>query len=159
MRGAKTTRATALTHDSCNRSKQAANLRAARLIACFDKTRAGVRLSEGRGANLSDVLSRFGGVEHDLRFKVTDGQLTYSAPEPGDNSLTTTPVYDDKLSRTPYCFTILRIEYLHHDSRINPRNIGRNLCKLVSDFHRGRPQLHVSPGWIDVFRTRGAASP
>lgn len=38
--------------------------------------------------------------------------------------------------------------YLHHDHRINPRNIGGNLSKLVTEFHKGRPQLHASLGWL-----------
>ena len=42
------------------------------------------------------------------------------------------------------------IEYLHHDDHINPRTIGSNLRKLVVEFHRKLPQLHISLGWIDT---------
>src|SRR5690606_24680645 len=47
-------------------------------------------------------------------------------------------------------FTTLPIEYVHHDNIINPRSIGANISKLVTEFYGGNPQLHVSLGWIDI---------
>ena len=44
----------------------------------------------------------------------------------------------------------LPIEYLHHDEHINPRAIGKNLKKLIEEFHRKLPQLHITLGWIDT---------
>ena len=35
----------------------------------------------------------------------------------------------------------------HH---INPRAIGTNLKKLVEEFHKKLPQLHITLGWIDT---------
>jgi HNH endonuclease len=49
----------ALTHDSCNRSKQASDLRIARVLARFAHIQEAVRAAESRGANLSDILSRY----------------------------------------------------------------------------------------------------
>lgn len=138
----------ALTHDSCNRSKQASDLRIARLVARFGRIQEEVRAAANRGANLSDILARFGGSAHVLSFDIKDGHLTYSQGEQGDNSLKTVPLYEDQLSGVRYFFAKLPIEYLHHDDRINPRNIGPNLSKLIAEFHRGRPQLHVSLGWL-----------
>jgi hypothetical protein len=138
----------ALTHDSCNRSKQASDLRIARVLARFDQIQKAVRTADARGANLSDILSRFGGAEHALGFKVDGDQLTYSLSQTGDNKLRTVPLYTDHLSGLKYFFAVLPIAYLHHDDRINPRNIGPNLSKLLTEFHRGRPQLHVSLGWV-----------
>ena len=138
----------AATHDSCNRSKQASDLRVARVLARFEHIQEVVRSSENRGANLSDILGRYGGSKHELSFKLEDGHLTYSHSEEGDTTLRTVPIYTDRLSNLRYFFAMLPIAYLHHDDRINPRNIGPNLSKLLTEFHRGRPQLHVSLGWI-----------
>src|SRR3954451_12325643 len=49
----------ALAHDSCNRSKQASDLRIARILARFEQIQEEVRASDARGANLSDILCRF----------------------------------------------------------------------------------------------------
>jgi hypothetical protein len=138
----------ALTHDSCNRSKQASDLRIARVLARFEHIQEEVRAADARGANLSDILGRFGGAEHALGFKVEADRVTYSLGQVGDNMLRTVPLYNDELSGLKYFFARLPIAYLHHDDRINPRNIGPNLSKLLTEFHRGRPQLHVSLGWI-----------
>lgn len=138
----------ALTHESCNRSKQAAHLRIARILARFNAIQEEVRAEHDRGANLSDMLERFGGAQHPLRFAVDGDQVRYSYGEIGDNALRTNPIYTDPLSGLRYFFGLLPIAYLHHDDRINPRNIGPNLSKLLTEFHRGRPQLHVSLGWI-----------
>ena len=68
----------------------------------------------------------------------------------GLNEVATTPVYTDKLSGFRSSFLTLPIEYLHHDDHINPRTLGTNLRKLIVEFHRRLPQLHISLGWIDT---------
>lgn len=138
----------AITHDSCNRSKQASDLRVARVLATFAAIQEAAVAEHERGANLSDILRRYGGAEHKLRFRIEQDRFVYSHPERGDNTLRTVPLWTDPLSRLRYFFALLPIEYLHHDDRINPRNIGSNLSKLLTEFHRGRPQLHVSLAWI-----------
>ena len=138
----------ALTHASCNRSKQASDLRVARVLARFTRIEATVQQEEDRGANLSDVLADFGGAKYDLPLDVENGSARYGFHELGDNAVHAVPIYKDKLSGLRYFFAEFPIAYLHHDDRINPRNIGGNLGKLVTEFHKGRPQLHVSLAWV-----------
>ena len=59
-------------------------------------------------------------------------------------------MYKDEISGFRSSFMNMPIEYLHHDDHINPRTIGSNLRKLVVEFHRKLPQLHISLGWIDT---------
>ena len=138
----------ALTHASCNRSKQASDLRVARVLARFEKIRAACA-KENRGPNLADVLSQYGGAKHPLAFESTgaDMRLTFAATD--DPEIRSVPLYKDTLSKLTYFFAELPIEYLHHDDRINPRNIGGSLAGLVEEFHRGRPQLHAALAWVD----------
>lgn len=137
----------ALTHASCNRSKQASDLRVARVLARFDRIREAS--TNGRGANLSDVLTDYAGAKYELSFKRRDGSVQYSFAEDGDVTVRQAALHRDDLSGLEYFFAVLPIAYLHHDDRINPRDIGGSLGRLVEEFHRGRPQLHVALGWVD----------
>jgi hypothetical protein len=139
----------ALTHASCNRSKQAADLRVARVLRRFDDIREAAA-TENRGPNLGDVLRAYGGAKHPLVLEVDGEEVRYSFPDLGDNEIRRSPLYTDPLSGVRYFFAELPIEYLHHDDVINPRAIGSNLGKLVDEFHRKYPQLHVSLGWVEL---------
>lgn len=139
----------ALTHASCNRSKQASDLRVARVLARFDRIRSEAA-DGGRGPNLSDVLAAHGGAKHELTFEVVGDEVRYSFSETGDVQVRTVPLYEDRLSGLKSFFVQVPIEYLHHDDRINPRGIGGSLARLVEEFHRKRPQLHVSLGWVST---------
>jgi HNH endonuclease len=138
----------AITHGSCNRSKQASDLHVARVLARFASIQEEVRASDGRGANLSDILSRYGGAQYALKFRIEGDEFIYGQGEAGDTAVRKVPLWTDPLSSLRYFSAVLPIGYLHHDDRINPHNIGPNLSKLLTEFHRGRPQLHVSLAWI-----------
>ena len=110
---------------------------------------------QNRGVNLADILSAYGGAKHDLSFDSDGTEMRLTLAAAGDAGITTVPLYTDPLSKTRYFFAELPIEFLHHDDRINPRNIGGRLAALVEEFHRGRPQLHVGLAWLD--QAAGAA--
>lgn len=139
----------ALTHSSHNRSKQASDLRVARVLARLDRIRAGA-VSDDRGANLGDVLAAFGGACKPLRAAIHQGQIDIIPALNGATQPLTLPVHTDPLSGMRYFFALLPIEFIHHDDRINPRAIGPNIRGLIEEFHRGRPQLHVALGWIET---------
>ena len=141
----------ALSHASCNASKQDSDLQVARVLARFEQIRNNSNRDDG-GVNLDDVLHSFGGSLHKLSAKISDDKnsLEFSLSEIGDNSIYKVPLFTDELSSFRYCFTILPIEYLHHDDRINPRSIGKNISKLVKEFYLKRPQLHIPLAWIST---------
>lgn len=139
----------ALTLLHYNRSKQASDLRVARVLARLDKIRAGA-VSDDRGANLNDVLKAFGGASRDLRAAWQGQQLDVLDTLEGAGQPRRLDVQTDPLSGMRYFFALLPIEFLHHDERINPRAIGPNVRGLIEEFHKGRPQLHIALGWIDT---------
>ena len=139
----------ALTHLSCNRSKQAADLRVARILARFSEIAEQIHV-ENRSPNLSDILGHYNGAKHHLPLSLQDGQVAFSFPELGNNDIYKASVYKDDLSGAEYFFAKLPIEYLFHDDRINPRGIGNSLRKLIEEFHKKNPQLHIGLAWIDT---------
>jgi hypothetical protein len=139
----------ALTLAHYNRSKQAADLRVARVLARFEKIRNSA-VSDDRGANLNDVLREFGGAGSDLRLKLQDDSITYISNGKSGEKQVTASVHQDRLSGFRYFFALLPIEMIHHDERINPRPIGSNVRGLVEEFFKRRPQLHVGLGWLET---------
>lgn len=137
-----------LTHASCNRSKQAADLRVARVLAKFEQIRASCEI-EQRGPNLADILHEFDGAKHSLGFDTTPEHVRFSFAEFGEPGVIEIPLYTDPLSKCRYFYAELPISYLHHDDVINPRNIGERISGLIKEFHQGRPQLHAALAWVD----------
>lgn len=137
----------ALTHASCNRSKQASNLEVARILQRFVALKEKIE-PENRSPNLGDILVQNGGGNAELNFKQEDEQLKFSLGATGDSKIYSVPVFLDELSGFRYFFAKLPIYYLRHDDRINPRAIGSNIGKLVEEFYQKRPQLHVPLAWM-----------
>jgi hypothetical protein len=138
----------AVTHASCNRSKQASDLRVARILARFDRIRKHCA-EEGHAPNLADILMEYGGAKYELSFEASGSEVRLAFPESKNSEIMTVRLYKDPLSKLAYFFAELPIEYLHHDDRINPRSIGGSLARLLEEFHRGRPQLHTGLAWVD----------
>jgi hypothetical protein len=139
----------ALTHASCNRSKQASNLEVSRILHRFSNLKEKLE-SENRSPNLGDILKQANGGNKKLTFKIEENQIKYSLSDIGDPTIYSVPVYKDELSGFNYFFAKLPIEYLEHDDRINPRSIGQNISKLIEEFYQKRPQLHVPLAWIST---------
>ena len=137
----------ALTHSSCNRSKQAANLEVARILQRFSALKDEL-WEENRSPNLGDILKKAGSSGAELRFNIEADKLSYALSAVGDETIYRVPIYTDELSGFRYFFAKMPIHYLAHDPRINPRAIGSNIGKLVEEFYQKRPQLHVSLAWI-----------
>ncbi len=48
-----------------------------------------------------------------------------------DNTIYSSQVFDDSLSKERTAFIELQIEYIHHDQLINPRGINSSISLLV----------------------------
>ena len=138
----------ALTHSSCNRSKQASHLRIARILAKFNEISNKTLKEKKRAPNLDDIFEIFGGSRYSFNFEIENNFIKYSFSEMGDETIYQSQIYIDKLSGSKYFFALFPIQYLFHDDRINPRSIGRNISKLIQEFFIKRPQLHISLGYI-----------
>ena len=139
----------AATHDVCNQSKQASDLRVARILCRFDQITQSIE-GEGRSPNLGDVLKSCGGSKHELTVNDCSSHIKTSLDKLGLVEVKKMDVFEDALSGFRYFFMLAPIEYLHHDDKINPRPIGRNLRQLVEEFHKKFPQLHVALGWVNA---------
>lgn len=139
----------ALTHSSCNRSKQASDLNVARILKRFEAMKDRVQ-EQGRTINLDDILTNYEGATSKLPIKLENGSVKYSIQRNNTPELITTPLYHDQTSGFEYFFAVLPLAYLHHDEKINPRPIGANISKLIQEFYLKHPQLHIQLSWIDT---------
>jgi len=139
----------ALAFSHHNRSKQAADLRVARVLARFEKLKS--KVSDARGINLGHVVEHHGGSKFALPVTVHENEavLRYSLAKVGSTDVVEIPLWTDDLSGLRHGFARLPIEYLFHDDRLNPRGIGSNIRGLVIEFFAKFPQLHVPLAWID----------
>jgi hypothetical protein len=146
----------AVAHESCNKSKQDADLNVARILCKLKRIQDKIPDIENRTARLNDVLKEFNGSKFSFRYKINNEKMEYSFPELGDIKVYESEIFEDKLSGEKTVFVNIPIEYLYHDSLINPRGINNSISLLVKEFYKGNPQLHISlarinDGKITVF--------
>jgi len=134
----------AVTHESCNKSKQDADLNIARVLWNLKKIQSIVYEDENRTASLNDVLKKFKGSAFAFRYNINNGKIQYSFTELGDTKIYEAEIFEDKLSHEKTVFVNIPIEYIYHDSLINPRGINSSISLLVKEFYKGNPQLHIS---------------
>lgn len=139
----------AVTHASCNKSKQDANLQIARILQKLRKIQVTIQAENGKSASLKDILRTYGGSKYSFKYKIENGHLKYSFGDMGDNQIYQAKIHTDRLSKEKSCFLEIPIEYLYHDDFINPRGINSSIRKLIKEFDKGNPQLHLSLARID----------
>ncbi|MCM1382272.1 MAG: HNH endonuclease, partial [Muribaculaceae bacterium] len=144
----------ALTHDSCNKSKQDADLTVARALAQLTEIKNKIALGElgtdkSETASLKHILEYIDGAKHTLRYKIKDNVFSYTLSELGNENVFKIPIFTDNLSGEKTVFIELPVEYLHHDELINPRGINSSINLLVKEFYQKNPQLHLTLARID----------
>ena len=146
----------ALTHENCNTSKQDSNLKIARILQKLKKINDKTQDDENRSASLKHVLKHYGGSKYDFSFEIREGQIAYSFSEMGDNKIYKNNIFTDTLSGEKTSFIEVPIQFIYHDEIINPRAINNSISKLIKDFDKGNPQLHltlvrINNGKLQVF--------
>ncbi len=139
----------ALTFSFANRSKQAADLNLARINWKFKQQVEELQRNENRNPNLTDVLRQYGGAKFKLKYYINGNTVSFSYSEINRIEIIRLPIYTDTLSKERYFFTLLPIQYVFHDDKINPRSIGANVSKLLAEFYKGNAQLHISLGYVE----------
>ncbi|MCK4386599.1 MAG: HNH endonuclease [Candidatus Pacebacteria bacterium] len=139
----------AVTHESCNKSKQDANLKIARILHKLKEIQQQVRETENKSASLKHVLQKYGGSKYNFKFKENGNLIEYSFSEINDNNIYKTVIFTDHLSKEKSCFLEVPLEYIYHDEIINPRGINSSISKLIKEFDKGNPQLHLGLARID----------
>ena len=111
----------ALTLASCNRSKGASDLRVAQMLSKLASMQEEAKEQGSRGVNLGHVLAKYGGSKAKLHLTKKNGRVEFSFPASDNNDIQSENLRKDKLSGMDYFFTVVPLEYLHHDDVINPR--------------------------------------
>jgi len=139
----------AVTHESCNKSKQDADLQIARILFRLKRIQDETLLKENKSASLKQVLEYYGGSKYDFKYTIEGDILKYSFSNNGDNTVYEAIINTDNLSKEKTCFILLPLEYIFHDHIINPRGINSSISKLVKEFSKGNPQLQPGVARID----------
>lgn len=140
----------AIVHGDCNRRKLASHLYVARQLMRFERLSKKCLSEKQRTPTLEDLLVTVGGGKAAMGLSVTEKFVEFSLSQLGDHEVHRVPLLHDPLSKVKTFFAELPLGVLYHDHRINPRSIGSNIRGLLEEFHGGKPQLHVSLGWVET---------
>lgn len=88
----------AVTHESCNKSKQDANLKIAKILQKLIKIQDSVHAETGKSASLKNILNKYSGSQFDFKHKIENDELKYSFSGVGDNKTYNAPIFTDNLS-------------------------------------------------------------
>ncbi len=145
----------ALLHKVCNRKKGARPLLLAKYLYRFNKD----KRKYGEDFKLGKVLEIFRGTDAKLlKLRFLDGKKAEISfkDEKGISITEQLPIYNDpSISGFPSVFTILPIEYIFHDSELNPRPISEKNTNLIEEFYYKNPQLHVCLCRVDEIGEEG----
>ncbi|MCW7483304.1 HNH endonuclease [Leptospira kanakyensis] len=133
----------AATHESCNKSKQDADLKIARVLNNLKKIQIKAFEADNKSASLKHVLVNYGGSKYKFQHKINNNSIEFSFSELGDNKIYNTPIHTDSLADVSSFFLNVPLEYVYHDNIINPRGINSSISKLVKEFSKKNPQLHL----------------
>lgn len=139
----------AVTHEICNKSKLDADLKIARILHKLKTIQEKVNSSENKAASLKHILTEYGGAKYEFKFRTDHNQISYSWQNIGKPEKISTELVTDALSGEKTFFAEVPIEYIYHDEIINPRGINNSISKLIKEFDKGNPQLHLSLARID----------
>lgn len=139
----------ALTHESCNKSKQDADLRVARILAFLKEIQEKTYKTENSSASLRHILRAYNGGKYEFKYSLDSNMIKYSFADIGDNTIYSAQVYTDKLSGEKNAFLEIPLEYIHHDELINPRGLNNSISLLIKEFYKKNPQLHLSLARLD----------
>ena len=124
-------------------------MKIAKILQKLSKIQNSVHAKTGKSASLKNILNRYGGSQFDFKYKIENAELKYSFSDVGDNQTYNTPIFTDNLSKEKTCFIEVPIEFLFHDEIINPRGINNSIGKLIKEFDKQNPQLHLSLARIE----------
>jgi hypothetical protein len=88
-------------------------------------------------------------LKYDFKHRIVDNAVEYSFSHLNDNVVHTTPIHTDTLANIKSFFINAPIEYIYHDEIINPRGINSSISKLVKEFSKKNPQLHLGLARLD----------
>lgn len=138
----------AITHESCNKSKQDADLEVAKTLCRLDKI-IKQATANNETPSLKHILIANGGSKYPFAYRIEGNQLVYTLSDFGDETIRRSEIFVDDLSGEKTAFVRLPIEYIFHDEIINPRGINKTISLLIKEFHKPNPQLHLSLARID----------
>jgi len=126
----------ALMHAECNNKKRAQNLELARAKIRFDK----IKEKYGGAVTTAQILEEFGGSKEEVFAKIEKDEIVIRF---GNRDHKFSILTDPSNDSYKCFFGLLPIEIIHHDSELNPRKII-DIDKLIDEFFRKNPQLHVA---------------